>query len=125
MADDRIYLQCNVCGEKFFLGKQFAYGAFYLVDYAYENDTTKKTFIDRLNDFYEAHYHPCSDVCRWNGNYSVVYETDDWVEPNEIAIPFKRGKWCEDCKGTPVCEKNRMRRESDEEPKARNDRGFG
>lgn len=110
MADDRIYLQCNVCGEKFFLGKQFAYEPFYLVDYAYENGTTKKTFIDRLNDFYEAHYHPCSGVCQWNGNYSIVYENDDWSVP--IVTPFKWSEECETCEGTPACEKNRMRRES-------------
>lgn len=77
MADDRIYLQCNICGDKFFLGKQFGWDAFYLADYDYviHHD---KTFIERLNEFYEAHNHIGEDVCRCNGNYSLVYESDDW-----------------------------------------------
>lgn len=110
MADDRLYLQCNICGAKFFMGKQFAWGAFYLKDYAFENETTDKPFVKKLNDFYEAHYHPEADVCYWNGNYSIIYETDDWKNLDEIAVPskrFRKRKDCETCRGLPICEKNR------------------
>lgn len=108
MADDRIYLQCNICGDKFFLGKQFAWDAFYLEDYHYEHHHDK-TFIERLNEFYEAHNHIGEDVCRWNGNYSLVYESDDWSNWKDIAIPcqFKITKDCDGCKGLAMCEKNK------------------
>lgn len=107
MADDRIYLQCNICGDKFFLGKQFAWDAFYLEDYHYELHHDK-TFIERLNEFYEAHNHIGEDVCRYNGNYSIVYESDDWGDWEDIAIPcqFKITKDCDGCKGLAICEKN-------------------
>ena len=114
MADDRLYLQCNICGGKFYLGKQFAWGSFFIDEY-----DPKKPFIDRLNDFYEAHYHPGSWVCRWNGNYSIIYETDDWHDINEIVVPcqFKLGKKCDDCEGLAICEKNNKKHGHCEEVK--------
>ena len=107
MADDRLYIQCNICGKKFFIGKQFAYGSFYLQDY-YTDD---KPFIDRLNEFYEDHNHCERYVCRWNGNYSLVYETDDWKNSTDIAIPYQYNetKECEGCEGLAMCEKNRRK----------------
>lgn len=106
MADDRLYLQCNICGGKFYLGKQFAWGAFHL-------DKWEVPFEERLNTFYEAHEHDDADVCRWNGNYSIIYETDEWSDFDEIVVPYKHEivKKCEYCAGLSVCEKNWRKRE--------------
>ena len=80
MADDRIYIQCNICGKKLFLGKQFAWGPFYWRNYAQINgEKNAPPLEEKLNTFYQEHYHPNSNVCKWNGNYSIVYEVEDDV----------------------------------------------
>lgn len=105
MADDRIYMQCNICGEKLFLGKQFGWGAYFWENYH------NKSLEDSLNEFFGKHVHPGSDICRWNGNYSIVYETDQTNEEfNEAWMPYMRfeeNEECEGCEGTVLCEKYR------------------
>ena len=79
MADDRIYLKCNICGETLFLGKQYAYGPFFWLNYGkLGGDISSPSLEERLNDFYDEHVHPDSDDKKWNGNYSIEYESDIW-----------------------------------------------
>lgn len=102
MADDRIYMKCNICGSMLYLGKQFAYGPFFWENYALEKDSNAPSLEDQLNAFYEAHYHPESHTCKWNGNFSIVYEIDDYVPGLHRTID------CDDCKGiAPFCEKGK------------------
>lgn len=77
MADDRIYLKCNICGETLFLGKQFGCEPYYWLNYGKINgDINSPSLEERLNDFYEKHVHLDGDYERWNGNYSIAYESD-------------------------------------------------
>lgn len=105
MADDRIYMQCNICGEKLYLGKQFGWGAFFWENYH------NKSLEDSLNEFFEKHVHPCENKCKWNGNYSIVYEIDHNEPFDEAWMPyiFEEDEECEGCEGTVVCEKYRKK----------------
>ncbi len=78
MADDRIFLKCNICGDTLFLGKQFGFSAFYWRNYGLMNgDKNSPSLEDRLNKFYEDHYHPEAGMDkRWNGDYSIAYENE-------------------------------------------------
>ena len=77
MANDRIYLKCNICGKTLFLGKQYGYGSFLWLNYDKINgDISSPSLEERLNDFYDEHGHPDSDSEKWNGNYSIEYESD-------------------------------------------------
>ena len=102
MADDRLYLQCNICGEKLYLGKQFGWCPFYYDSYG------KQSLEDRLNDFYSRHSH-FADVCKWYGNYSIVYESDNNGDMDEQwsptdFTPDPSENECGKCKGIPnVC----------------------
>ena len=99
MANDRIYLQCNICGKKLFLGKQFAWGSFYWENYGKLNgDENSPPLEDRLNEFFTEHHHPEADVCKWNGNYSIVYEIDNSGEFDSVWKPYeevRHGRWKE------------------------------
>lgn len=53
MANNRMYLECKGCGEKFFIGKRFG-DAYYISEYPQVYD---KPFKTRLNDFYENHFY--------------------------------------------------------------------
>ena len=101
MADDRIYMQCNICGKKLYLGKQFGWEPFFWANYGKMNgDVTSPPLEDRLNKFFADHYHPDADVCRWNGNFSIVYEAGSPADFDAVwGSPFKRDEECEDCKG--------------------------
>lgn len=48
MANNRMYLKCDVCGEEFFLGKRFGEG-YYLPTSAPEK------LCDELNEFFGRH----------------------------------------------------------------------
>ena len=79
MADDRIYIQCNICGGKLFLGKQFGWGAFYWRNYGKINgDEESPPLEDRLNKFFDDHFHPDSFPKNehWNGDFGIVYEAE-------------------------------------------------
>lgn len=80
MADDRIYLKCNICGETLFLGKQFGYSPFFWLNYGkLRGNISSPSLEERLNEFYEKHDHEIDeygDYERWNGNYSIAYESD-------------------------------------------------
>ena len=69
MANNRIYLECKGCGEKFFMGKRFG-DAYFISDYPAD----KKPFKDRLNDFYENHFY-----CKDEGAdcFKISYEFED------------------------------------------------
>ena len=66
MANNRIFIKCNICGEKLFLGKSF-YDGFYYENY---NDVPLE---DSLNDFYNKHTFCNSDLSE--GDFSIEYET--------------------------------------------------
>lgn len=72
MANNRIYLKCNACGEKLFLGK-CGQGEYYWINYDKENgDPNSPTLEDRLNMFYEKHCF-CKEGFG-NGDYSIEYQ---------------------------------------------------
>ena len=75
MADDRIYIKCNVCGETLYLGKQFGAEPFYWENYG-NGDKNSPSLEDRLNAFYEKHVHLLEGSKRFYGDYSIEYETD-------------------------------------------------
>lgn len=93
MADDRIYMQCNICGKKLYLGKQFGWQPFYWESY------DGRTLEEKLNEFFEEHYHPGQDAYMWNGNFIIVYESDNDGHKDEIwrTNPADTVR-CEDCK---------------------------
>ncbi len=70
MADDRLFLKCNICGDMLFLGKQFGFGPFY----------NEFPLEERLNAFFKSHCHEDADTDRFNGDYSIAYETDSEKE---------------------------------------------
>ena len=93
MADDRVYLQCNICGKKLFLGKQLGWSAFYWQNYGLINGDKKSPSLEyRLNKFFEDHFHPDADTEHWNGNYSIVYEIDNNGEFDSVWKPVAREK---------------------------------
>ena len=122
MADDRIYMQCNICGKKLYMGEQFAWGPFYWYNYGEENNKRNKNnplwvkqderpFEDHLNEFFSEHHHPDADVCKWNGNFSIVYDEDDNsdLDFDDVWKPyqFKRGGDCKECRGIKgICEED-------------------
>ena len=114
MADDRIYMQCNICGKKLYLGKQFGSGAFYWYNYGKENNEKNRNnplwvkqdeqpLEYRLNEFFDEHCHPCEGFCKWNGNFSIVYEMDDnpGLDWDDVWKPYQFNKddSCKGCKG--------------------------
>lgn len=92
MANNRIYIRCNVCGEALYLGKDFLDG-FYWENYKNDGEHLE----DRLNRFFDEHtycHEPVSedakkhymydpklfpipgDVVDWpSGDFSIAYET--------------------------------------------------
>jgi len=88
MADDRIYIKCNICGGKLFLGKQFGFGAFYWQNYGKMNgDEEAHPLEDRLNKFFEYHVHPeySPENEHWNGDFCIDYEWDN--KATKISTP--------------------------------------
>lgn len=73
MANDRIYLKCNVCGALLYLGKSFAQG-FYYVNYDKERDSSAPSLDEKLNMFYDKHAF-CGDS-HSDGDFSLIYESD-------------------------------------------------
>ena len=72
MANNRIYLRCNECGEMLYLGKSFLQG-YYWVNYGKENgDPNSPPLEDRLNEFFHKHTY-CGDNGS-DGDYSIEYE---------------------------------------------------
>lgn len=57
MANNRLYLRCNSCGDAIMLGKHFG-GTLYR-----SWKLGEMNFTDALNDFYDDHYY-CSDSGR-------------------------------------------------------------
>ena len=77
MANDRIFLKCNVCGEELFLGKSF-FDGFYWENYAKEPIHLE----DKLNDFFDEHKY-----CNGNGSdgdFDIAYEIRDSSKDIEI-----------------------------------------
>ncbi len=89
MANNRIYIRCNVCGEALFLGKNFG-DYFYWANYVPEAGDLE----DQLNEFFNEHRYcmekprngplypydeeafpvpgePLYDAC---GDFSIAYE---------------------------------------------------
>lgn len=67
MANNRLYIKCDECGELFFLGKHFG-GAWDIVNY------DELPFLTKLNMFFEKHYL----ICHNNDSfYSIVSENDE------------------------------------------------
>lgn len=96
MANDRIYLQCNTCGKKLYLGKSYGDG-FYWTNYGKLNGSEDFAPLeDRLNVFFDEHIHPeVGPIEHWDGDYSIVYEADNigdldkkWESPHT-----KHGHW--------------------------------
>lgn len=65
MANNRIYLRCNVCGEAIFLGKSFGDG-FYWVNYKEDGEHLE----DKLNAFYDKHKY-CDQKKIDNAEYDI------------------------------------------------------
>ena len=73
MANNRIYLKCNVCGEMLYLGKSFAMG-YYWENYGKLNgDPNSPPLEDRLNEFFDKHTY-CNNEGN-DGDYSIEYES--------------------------------------------------
>lgn len=100
MADDRVYMQCNICGKKLFLGKQLGWSAFYWENYGLITNPHSSPLEVRLNVFFGNHTHPESNSVSWNGDYSIVYESENNGEFDEKWSPHTMEKVvrCEDCK---------------------------
>ena len=71
MANNRIYLKCNVCGDTLFLGKSFLNG-YYWTDYGALNGKDPYPLQERLNRFYDDHTY-CRDS-HIDGDFSIEYE---------------------------------------------------
>lgn len=76
MANNRLYIKCNVCGETLFIGKSFGGGFYY---HNYGDDP--RSLAEKLNDFYDRHAY-CSVGDTWGdeGSFSLEYE-----EPPRIS----------------------------------------
>lgn len=100
MANNRIYIRCNVCGEALYLGKHFRQG-FYWENYAAEEVHLE----DELNEFFDEHKYcaekprngplypydeeafpvpgkPLYDGC---GDFSIAYEFVEEDDDNDQA----------------------------------------
>lgn len=66
MANNRLYLKCDECGELFMLGKHFG-GAWGIVNY------DELPFLSKLDLFFEKHFLTCRNN---NSFYSIVSEND-------------------------------------------------
>ena len=87
MANNRIYLKCNVCGEMLYLGKSFAMG-YYWENYGKLNgDPNSPPLEDRLNEFFEKHTY-CNNEGN-DGDYSIEYES-----PFRDIVEVVRCKGC-------------------------------
>lgn len=71
MANNRIYLKCNICGKTLFLGKSFLQG-YYYVNYDQLKDPGAPSLEDKLNNFYDEHVY-CGDSSS-DGDFSIEYE---------------------------------------------------
>ena len=72
MANNRIYLKCNICGDVLYLGKSFAMG-YYWENYGKINgDPNSPSLEDRLNKFFDEHTY-CKNEGN-DGDYSIEYE---------------------------------------------------
>ena len=78
MANNRIYLRCKACGEKFYLGKRYCDG------YWWERYGDKDPLDRQLNDFYDRHIY-----C--NGYGLDCFEISYEMEP-EFEEPEDHGK---------------------------------
>lgn len=69
MANNRIYLRCNSCGEKLFLGKRLG-GGYWYRNYRLEEGTLE----EQLNKFYGKH-----EFCGEAGPdcFDIEYEDED------------------------------------------------
>lgn len=99
MANDRIYLQCNTCGKKLYLGKSYGDG-FYWTNYGKLNGSEDSAPLeDRLNVFFDEHIHPeVGPIEHWDGDYSIVYEADNIGDlDKKWELPHtKHGHWIKD-----------------------------
>lgn len=69
MANDRLYIKCNDCGELLFVGKHF--GGPWDV---YDKTITEHSFAERLDAFLFKHYLDCD--CN-RTDFSFIAEFDD------------------------------------------------
>lgn len=76
MADNRIYLKCNICGKKLYLGKSFLDGFYY-------ENYDKKTLEEKLNEFYDKHTY-CNKSYS-DGDFDITYEDRDSLKDEKIA----------------------------------------
>lgn len=89
MANNRIYLRCNECGEKLFLGKSFLMG-YYWTNYGKLNgDPNSPPLEDELNEFFIKHRY-CGDNPT-DGDYSIDYETPINTVARKVVL-------CEECR---------------------------
>lgn len=80
MANDRLYIRCKVCGDLFYIGKNYG-GPFYYENYKkLAGDEEAPPLEDLINDFFVSHVHCFSGSKKWNGDFELVYEDDDFVE---------------------------------------------
>ena len=64
MANNRMYMKCNICGETFFLAKSLGSG-FY----------TSRLNVNDFNIFLEKHAYCCAEgKCGDEGDFSLEYE---------------------------------------------------
>lgn len=71
MANNRIYLKCNVCGKTLFLGKSYLEGFFY-TNYEQFRDPNPATLEIKLNNFYDEHAY--CEGSHNDGDFSIEYE---------------------------------------------------
>lgn len=91
MANNRLYLRCNACGKKLFLGKSFLMG-YYWENYAKDG----KHLEDKLNEFYDEHTY-CEGGYD-DGDFSLEYESPIYDggyirREDALSYPFANGQY--------------------------------
>ena len=78
MANNRIYIRCNVCGKALFLGKDFAQG-FYWQNYDKNFDWHLE---DKLNEFFDEHTYCDQEPI---DSKSMPYDAKQFPIPNQLG----------------------------------------
>lgn len=83
MANNRLYLRCNVCGEEMFLGKDFLTG-FYWTDYSEKGIHLE----DRLNKFFDEHAY-CSKEKQLHGDEGRPQLKPVGYKPGDFSLVYE------------------------------------
>ena len=83
MANNRMYVVCSVCGDKFYLGKRMASG-YYLNEGPHKDELGV-----RLVEFYDRH----EESCLYQSGFGADHYTLDFAVGRELAeVKFEKVK---------------------------------